>query len=115
MVHVSVAVIISSASFGEDVLDLGSGPATTRPVCLVGKLCSQKVVNVFALMEVMKKAFRSKGKLSVRDWGSGLLIFTFELEEDRLWVLRNQPWHLRGSFLLSSYCLVSSNHLLFLF
>ncbi|KAL8502132.1 hypothetical protein ACS0TY_021302 [Phlomoides rotata] len=59
----------------EDVLELGDGgndiPARVRtdPVCLVGKLCTDKIVNSFALSEVMVKAFRSKGKLNARDWG----------------------------------------------
>ncbi|KAL8456616.1 hypothetical protein ACS0TY_034736 [Phlomoides rotata] len=83
----------------EDVLELGDGGTTipvkvrSDPVCLVGKLCTDKTVNSFALSEVMIKAFRSKGKLNARDWGHGLWIFSFELEEDRAWVIRNQPWH----------------------
>ncbi|KAL8489122.1 hypothetical protein ACS0TY_025139 [Phlomoides rotata] len=83
----------------EEVLDLG-GLAEVgqrgiddRPVYLVGRLCCDKSVNLFALMEVMKKAFRTKGKMTVRDWGGGLLVFSFESRTDRDWVLRNQPWH----------------------
>ncbi|KAL8473873.1 hypothetical protein ACS0TY_030652 [Phlomoides rotata] len=44
----------------------------------------------------MSKAFQPKGKLSVRDWGKGLLIFSFENREDRDWVIKNQPWHFDG-------------------
>ncbi|KAL8527962.1 hypothetical protein ACS0TY_005684 [Phlomoides rotata] len=82
-----------------EVLDLGGGgfDQTRRgflePVCLVGKLISGKSVNSYALTEVMIKAFRAKGKLNARDWGNGMLIFSFELGEDREWVIRNQPWH----------------------
>ncbi|KAL8529621.1 hypothetical protein ACS0TY_006884 [Phlomoides rotata] len=83
----------------EEVLDLGNGgiDQTRRmrlePVCLVGKLCTEKSVNSYTLIEVMIKAFRAKGRLIVRDWGHGLLIFSFELEEDRDWVIQNLPWH----------------------
>ncbi|KAL8540812.1 hypothetical protein ACS0TY_002144 [Phlomoides rotata] len=86
-----------------DVLDLGDIPnpravrGVVRSVALVGRLCLVKSVNVFALMEVMNKGFRPKGKLSSRDWGNGLVLFTFELLEDMEWVLRNQPWHFDGA------------------
>ncbi|KAL8529777.1 hypothetical protein ACS0TY_007001 [Phlomoides rotata] len=82
-----------------EILDLGNSRADSvrrlcsEPVCLVGKICTDKTVNSFALMEVMIKAIRAKGKLSARDWGHGLLIFLFELMEDRDWVIRNQSWH----------------------
>lgn len=78
------------------VLDLGVGLNNTvrrevmQSVSLLKKLCIKKNVNVFALMEVIK-VFCTKGILLVRDWGGGLIVFTFELEEDRSWVLRNQP------------------------
>ncbi|KAL8514137.1 hypothetical protein ACS0TY_013313 [Phlomoides rotata] len=49
------------------------------------------------MMDVMTKGFRPKGKLTSRDWGNGLLLFSFELSEDRDWVLRNQPWHFDGA------------------
>ncbi|KAL8475131.1 hypothetical protein ACS0TY_031526 [Phlomoides rotata] len=81
----------------DDVLELENGevniPARLRsePVCLVGKVFSDKMINSFALIEVMIKVFRAKGKLTVHVWGHGLLIFSFELEEDRAWVIWNQP------------------------
>ncbi|KAL8541281.1 hypothetical protein ACS0TY_002504 [Phlomoides rotata] len=83
----------------EEVLELGNGGTglarrlCAELVCLVGRICTEKSVNSFALMDVLIKAFHAKGKLSARDWGHGLLIFNFELKEDRDWVLRNQPWH----------------------
>ncbi|KAL8517428.1 hypothetical protein ACS0TY_015609 [Phlomoides rotata] len=84
----------------EDVLDFREGfggvsrpRQVTGPYCLVGKLCAEKAPNSFALTDVMIKAFRAKGKLTARDWGNGLMIFSFDHEEDRRWVIRNQPWH----------------------
>ncbi|KAL8475064.1 hypothetical protein ACS0TY_031473 [Phlomoides rotata] len=53
------------------------------PVCLIGKLISEKPPNTYALINVMIKSFKAKGKLTARDWGNGLLIFSFELDEDR--------------------------------
>ncbi|KAL8543244.1 hypothetical protein ACS0TY_003962 [Phlomoides rotata] len=76
----------------EDILDLGEvlgvrvDAGTRSPVCLVGRLFSEKGYNVFALLNVMTKVFRVKGKLSGRDWRA----------DDCAWVLRNQPWHFDG-------------------
>lgn len=57
---------------GDDV-DLGSLVAGNlrrerqKSWCLVGRLISDKSVNGFALMEVMRKSFKAKGKLSMRE------------------------------------------------
>ncbi|KAL8545966.1 hypothetical protein ACS0TY_005902 [Phlomoides rotata] len=83
----------------DEILDLGKvGVIDTRklksnPICLVGKVCVEKAINSFALIDVMYKAFRAKGKLTARDWGHGLVIFSFDCEVDREWVIQNQPWH----------------------
>ncbi|KAL8504831.1 hypothetical protein ACS0TY_016135 [Phlomoides rotata] len=84
---------------GDDVLDLGGLLSDERrlmvgrSVCLAGRLFTDKAYNCFALMDVMKKAFKPKGKVTTRDWGAGLIIFSFEREDDRDWAVRNQPWH----------------------
>lgn len=82
-----------------DLRDCGITPLKSRtraPICLVGKLCAAKSHNIFALIDVMIKAFRPKGKLTGHDWGNGMVIFSFEKENDRQWVLWNQPWHFDG-------------------
>ncbi|KAL8487563.1 hypothetical protein ACS0TY_023576 [Phlomoides rotata] len=72
----------------EDMLDLDDVDRgiqrrlCTRPACMVGKVFMEKAVNSFTLADIMIKAFRPKGKLTARDWGNGLLIFSFEHEED---------------------------------
>ncbi|KAL8467467.1 hypothetical protein ACS0TY_030923 [Phlomoides rotata] len=53
-------------------------------------------------MEVMKKAFRAKGKLTARDWGVGLIIFSFAVASDMDWVVQNQPWHFDNSLFVVS-------------
>ncbi|KAL8481710.1 hypothetical protein ACS0TY_028015 [Phlomoides rotata] len=65
-------------------------------VCLIGMISIKKSRNVFGVIDVILKAFRLKGKLTARDWGRGMIIFSFELREDREWVLRNQPWYFDG-------------------
>lgn len=86
----------------DDVLDLegidvGFGQQSrVSPVCLAGKLILEKSHNTFALIDVMLKAFKPKGKLQARDWGNGLVMFSFEMDDDRQWVLKNQPWHFDG-------------------
>ncbi|KAL8469470.1 hypothetical protein ACS0TY_032350 [Phlomoides rotata] len=74
------------------VLDAGVD-RQLAPICLVGRLCTGKSFNAFALIDVLKKGFRPKGKLTARDWGKGTWIFSFEREDDRKWVIHNQPWH----------------------
>ncbi|KAL8534179.1 hypothetical protein ACS0TY_010255 [Phlomoides rotata] len=63
----------------------------SKSICLVGRPCSGKSINVFALMEVMTRAFRPKGKLTTRDWGNGMIIFFFDSFSDWDCVVRNQP------------------------
>ncbi|KAL8534091.1 hypothetical protein ACS0TY_010200 [Phlomoides rotata] len=65
------------------------GPVVVRPVCLADRLLTENYYNTFALMDIMKKVFKPKGKLTIRDWGDGLIIFSFEDSIDREWVLRN--------------------------
>ncbi|KAL8466365.1 hypothetical protein ACS0TY_035461 [Phlomoides rotata] len=83
---------------GGDVLDLGLVEGSTRALgstyYLVGKLCTSKPFNVFALMDVMVKAFKTRNKAVVREWAQNMLIFTFTDARD--WVVRNQPWHFDG-------------------
>lgn len=67
------------------VLNLGG----TSSVCLAGKIVSIKSVNIFALIDVMVKAFKSKGKVQAQDWRNGIIMFSFEKKEERDWVLRN--------------------------
>ncbi|KAL8521325.1 hypothetical protein ACS0TY_011742 [Phlomoides rotata] len=77
----------------EDVLNLDFAltPTVVRTICLVGKICAPKAPNVFTLIEVMVKAFKPKGKLTVREWGKMMVMFSFERANDRVWVIRNQP------------------------
>ncbi|KAL8469417.1 hypothetical protein ACS0TY_032306 [Phlomoides rotata] len=86
---------------GEDVLDLGLVEGSTRErgrsFCLAGRLCTSRQFNVYALMDVMVRAFKSRTKAVVREWGNNLLIFTFADEKDRDWVVRNQPWNFNGN------------------
>ncbi|KAL8498475.1 hypothetical protein ACS0TY_021705 [Phlomoides rotata] len=107
-IHISNPLVteLSMADEGDETLDLGElavidrGPVMGRPVCLTGRLLSEKPVNSYALQDVMKKAFKPKGKLMSHDWGEGLIIFLFERQEDREWVVRNQPWHFDNNLFL---------------
>ncbi|KAL8503875.1 hypothetical protein ACS0TY_022557 [Phlomoides rotata] len=85
----------------DDILDLGFLPLVGRrndtPMTMVGKLIAGKSGNPFAICEVMCKAFRPKGKLTTRHWGSGLIVFSFDMESDMVWVLQNQPWNFDGN------------------
>ncbi|KAL8493783.1 hypothetical protein ACS0TY_024809 [Phlomoides rotata] len=85
----------------EDTIDLGfHDPSENRggqPFCLAGRLCTSRPFNVYALIDVMLKGFKVKGKVTAREWGKSLLIFSFSDSGDREWVLQNQPWHFEGN------------------
>ncbi|KAL8470043.1 hypothetical protein ACS0TY_032782 [Phlomoides rotata] len=85
----------------EDTIDLGtqaSGESRgSGPICLAGRLCTSRPFNVYALIDVMLKGFKAKGKVSAREWDKSLLIFSFSDPDDREWVLQNQPWHFEGN------------------
>lgn len=58
----------------------------TGEKCIVGQLYSKKTANPFALMEVMKKAWKAKKGLESREWSNNLFLFKFEDEPELNWV-----------------------------
>lgn len=68
--------------------------------CLVGKLFSDKSANSFAIMEVMKKAWKAKKGLEAREWTHNLFLFSFKDNSELKWVVKNQPWHFEGNLFL---------------
>lgn len=64
--------------------------------CLVGKLQTEKSANSFAIMDVMKKAWRAKKGLDAREWTHNLFLFRFTDQAEMTWVIKNQPWHFEG-------------------
>lgn len=95
-----VALLLSMAEDGGEILELkgnvGNHYSFKGPFCLVGKLCTKRSFNIYALIDVMIKAFKAKGRVSAREWGNKLLMFPFDNETDRDWALKNQPWHSDG-------------------
>ncbi|KAL8465068.1 hypothetical protein ACS0TY_034529 [Phlomoides rotata] len=59
-------VMATSEDRGDDVLDLGMVEGSTRErgssFFLAGQLCTSMLINVFALMDVMERAFKSRTK-----------------------------------------------------
>lgn len=101
LTSVTLWFTMSRGSSEEEVLDLDGGSSLARrsrpPICLVGRLCTDKGFNTYALIDVMVKAFKARKKVSAREWGNKLIIFTFDDGMDREWVLKNQPWHFDGN------------------
>lgn len=64
--------------------------------CLVGKLQTEKSANSFAIMDVMKKAWRAKKGLDAREWTHNLFLFQFTDQAEITWVIKNHPWHFEG-------------------
>lgn len=85
-----------------DILDLDQieGPPVERAQhlskCLVGKLLSDKAVNSYAIMDVMKRAWKAKKGMDAREWTNNLFLFKFEDPTEMNWVIKNQPWHFEG-------------------
>ncbi|KAL8457437.1 hypothetical protein ACS0TY_035338 [Phlomoides rotata] len=80
-------VMATSEDRGDDVLDLGMVEGSTRErgssFFWAGQLCTSMLFNVFALMDVMERAFKSRTKAVDRDW-----------------VIWNQPWHFDGNLFM---------------
>lgn len=85
----------------EDVVDLPNieevqAPTSKGTMCIVGRLLSEKAINSFALMDVMKRAWKPQQGFEPKEWSNNLFIFRFDSEADLNWVLANQPWHFEG-------------------
>ncbi|KAL8478211.1 hypothetical protein ACS0TY_030198 [Phlomoides rotata] len=73
----------------------GTGYTVSNLSC--GKTLHRKTLQCLCAYRGNVKAFRVKGKVTAREWGKKLLIFTFGSTSDREWVLQNQPWQFDGN------------------
>lgn len=80
----------------DQVTDTSTESSQNHSLCLVGKLHTEKSANSFAIMDVMKKAWRAKKGLDAREWTNNLFLFRFQDPAEMVWVLKNQPWHFEG-------------------
>ncbi|KAL8479715.1 hypothetical protein ACS0TY_026590 [Phlomoides rotata] len=65
---------------------------------LVGRLVTEKNLNLSNLIGEIKKSWKPKYGMRWKEWGeSKLILFGFDGVMDRDWVLKNQPWHFNAS------------------
>lgn len=96
--YCAMAAALREHDSDDDVLDLGSvvpirNRSRVSSVCLVEKVISDRAINSFVVIDVMTKSFRAKQKSTTREWGNGMILFSFESPADRDRVVGNQPWH----------------------
>lgn len=105
MITVLLFLILEMAT--DEILDLDAisppSPTPNQPQnsnCLVGRLLVDKSINHFALLDVMRKAWKPKKGMDAREWSRNLFLFRFQEPAEMKWVLRNQPWHFDGHIFL---------------
>lgn len=60
------------------VVDTSTESSQNHSLCLVGKLHTNKSIKSFAIMDVMKEAWRAKKGLDAREWTNNLFLFKYE-------------------------------------
>lgn len=61
-------------------------------LCLIGRLLTEKSVNVRTMKSKLADVWRPSMGLSVKELDQGLFLFQFYRKEDMQWVLRGGPW-----------------------
>lgn len=59
---------------------------------LVGKIRSNKVLNVKAATDIIANAWSNYQGLKITELGKNLFLFSFAREEDKVEVLKRAPW-----------------------
>lgn len=72
----------------------------TSPLCLIGKVLTNRAFNAFGFLETMKRAMKPSKGLTIREVGKNLFSFQFHSREDLLDVLRREPWHFEKNLLI---------------
>ncbi|KAL8498997.1 hypothetical protein ACS0TY_022091 [Phlomoides rotata] len=81
-----------------EVIDVDDIDEREKESCLVGRLVTEKHWNPSNLIQVITKAWNPNHSVSWKEWeDSNLILFRFDDVTDRDWVLKNQPWHFKGS------------------
>lgn len=68
-------------------------------LCLVGRLLTEKSINVRAMKSKMADVWRPTMGLSIKEIGQGLLLFQFYRKEDKQWVQNGGPWSFDNAML----------------
>ncbi|XP_074327248.1 uncharacterized protein LOC141696272 [Apium graveolens] len=66
--------------------------ANKYELCLVGRLLTEKSINVRAMKSKLADVWRPAMGLSIKDLDQGCFLFQFYRKEDMQWVLKGGPW-----------------------
>lgn len=68
-------------------------------LCLVGRLLTEKSINVRAMKSKIADVWRPAMGLTIKELGQGLFLFQFYRKEDKQWVLKGGPWSFDNAML----------------
>lgn len=67
---------------------------------LVGRILSQKILNVVGVKNVIKKAWKTDEEFSISDMGNNLFVFSFSSEVDLCRIMCEGPWSVMGKIMV---------------
>jgi hypothetical protein len=68
--------------------------------CIVGKLVSERMVSLETFKTSLVRGWRLKGKYTFKILGENLFLIEFELDTDKVRVLKGRPWAFEGNLFL---------------
>ncbi|KAL8507358.1 hypothetical protein ACS0TY_018053 [Phlomoides rotata] len=87
----------------EDVViieELGAESEQKVPLCLIGKVLTEKNFNAFGFLEAMKRAMSPTKGFTAKEIGPNLFSFQFKSHRDLLEVKKREPWHFEKHLVL---------------
>ncbi|KAL8546264.1 hypothetical protein ACS0TY_006112 [Phlomoides rotata] len=70
------------------------------PLCLMGKVATEKPFNAFGFLEAMKQAMNPSNGFTAKEIGPNLFSLHFNSYDDLLEVKRKEPWHFEKNLVL---------------
>ncbi|KAK1397877.1 hypothetical protein POM88_007740 [Heracleum sosnowskyi] len=81
-----------SLNIGNEVVEI--------PNVIYGRMLSGRSVNKKGLKNLFESLWQSKASVKIEDYTEGIVTLTFESEVVKNRILRGQPWHFAGSYLI---------------
>ena len=70
------------------------------PDVIYGRMLNGKSVNKVGLKNLFESLWQKKAGVEIEDYAEGIIILTFESEAVKNRIMRGQPWHFSGSYLI---------------
>lgn len=82
--------------FGFDELE----NSEEQPLCLLGRVITTKLFNVFGFLETIKKMIKPTRDFSAKEVGNNLFSFNFKPRQYMQDILDREPWHFEKNLLI---------------